>query len=528
MRSRWIIAVATFAILTAIAVATWIVADRNAVIRSVGDRTGALARMIAAHGGAAINDASLIVEAVADDVAAWDLKDRRQGQRIYDRLHTLLGRSPQLSSAWIVDASGVSRLDTWEYPSKPYSAADRKYFKRHLAGAANPVIAGDEVPGVVTGQERFTFSEALRSADGGIHAIIVVAIYRRPLDILYGEAATWPQARAGLYNSSGDTLARLSAQFQASPEFVAKMAERVAEKASGTALLDDRGAPRILGWQRVAQFPDVYATSSQTVSAALAEWRTRSLLLAAVASVAVVAFALFGWMSVRSSEARRAAFLNEMAGREAHHRVKNSLHLLVSMIGLLNRKADPQSQATLGKIARQIRTIADAHDLLQRTSATGYIDLCGLLAQLCESLQLGFSGAVAFTGDNGWTLEAKKAMSAAVVCNELAMNALKHAASAVTVDCRRGDGILTVTVADDGPGLPPDFAMPAKDRFGLRTALLLAQSMGGALTATNGADGGATFRLTIPLSAGDVREGGDGSGTAPRPSRHASVRTMLP
>ncbi|HTI85047.1 MAG TPA: sensor histidine kinase [Alphaproteobacteria bacterium] len=503
MRTTLRAAVAIFAILTLGSVAAWIVTDRAATLRSVEERTQSLARMISAHGDSALNDGNLIVSAVEGDVRRWDLRNETEGSRIYENLRALVVRSPLVAAAWIVDAGGTSRLNTWHYPSEPYSARDREYFRRHIAGAHSPVIAGDSTPGYVSGQKRFTYSRALLNSDGSLHAIIVVAILSNALDTLYREAANWPDARAGLYQGYGETLVELKSQTPASNRYINDVVEQIKPSHSGSALIADGGVPRIVSWQRSRVYPDLYATSSQSVGAALAGWTTRSLVLGAIAVIANVAFALFVWMSDRATVARETAKLNDIATREAHHRVKNSLQLIVAMVGLQSRTAAGHEREMLDHIGHQIRAVADAHQLLETSRSAGHIRVFALLRQICEYLRMEFRGEIGFIAGTGPELDAHKATSIAVILNEIVTNALKHAERTVEIACDSDATGLTVTVSDDGPGLPADFTMHNKERFGLRAALLLTTSIQGELTAGSRDRGGAQFRLFVPAAAGD-------------------------
>ena len=234
--------------------------DRDETLRVVGERTASMSRMIMAHGDAAADGAMQIINSISPIVAAWDLEESSTGRTIAARFKEMADSSTLISSAWVVDARGTNIVDSWGYPAKPVTAAQRPYFKAHVAGAADPVIMGDEVPGSVTGRERFTFSSAVRNADGSLKAIVVVGIYKSIFDTLYKEAVTWPGARAGLYTITGDALASIGTSAAASPAYVQAVRRDAVEKQSGTELIAVEPEERIVSWQR-----------SQSTSAALCD-----------------------------------------------------------------------------------------------------------------------------------------------------------------------------------------------------------------------------------------------------------------
>ena len=211
---HFILAMATLA-------AVSITRDRAAVIHAVQERTQSMARLIMAHAEGALEDANKIVAGLDGQVRAWDLNEPQEGQRLFALLQELLAGSPQISSAWIMDAKGSNRLDSWTYPPKPIDGSERPYFKAHLAGSPEPVILGDPKPGSITGRQRFTFSRSQRNPDGSLHAVLVVGIFNDYFDQLYAEVASWARARAGLYSFNGGVLGRLQSPARASPEFIA-------------------------------------------------------------------------------------------------------------------------------------------------------------------------------------------------------------------------------------------------------------------------------------------------------------------
>lgn len=491
--------IAVVGLIIAAAVTAYAISDRTATLEDVQERTLSIARVISAHGDAAIGAAETIAAQVDDVNRGMGPSRSCCRVEIFDRLRRLVASSPHVSSAWVLDGNGVRCLDTATFPPEPFDASHSPYFERHQQGAKDPVITGD-------GEWRFTFSRSLRNPDGTLRSIITVGLYSEQFSAIYQEAAAWPGARAGLYSLDGDVLARLEMLERALPEFTHVLHSNVAASPSGSAFIMDRGVLKLASWQRSTRFPDLYASSSQTASAALAKWRNRTLVVAGMASLVFLGLALLAWASVRMAEAESAAKFNELAIREVHHRVKNALQLLVSMIGLRSRKLnDPEARLQLEYMAAQIRAIADVQDLLQNSSGLDQVDPCALLRRLCEQLQKSYAGEIRFSGNDGGVIDNVKATSMVVITNELVTNAIKNSHDLVEVTCEAGSTSVAVTVVDDRQGLPADFDIRRKEGFGLRTAFMMAENTNASLAAANGAQKGAIFRLEIPVGHSSPR-----------------------
>jgi two-component sensor histidine kinase len=375
----------------------------------------------------------------------------------------------------------------------------RGYFRKHKDGHRAILVGGDAQVGMVSGKERFTVSSAQFDAAGKLRSIIVVGIYADAFNTLYEEVATWPGARAGFYTVGGELLARLKNVPRATPQFIAKLEQNVRTLAFGTAEMDEEGGRRLVSWQRSFVHPDLFASASQVIAIALADWWRRTLTTAAIGLMAICLFGLLAWTSLRAGEARQAARVNEMAVREVHHRVKNALQLMVSMIGLrLNHISDPRTRVELEEVSTKIRAIADVQDLLQSATTLDVIDPGALIGRLCAQLQKGYGGQIHYRGEDGHAINAVTATSLAIIANELVTNAMKHGHGTIEVQCDIGRHKIDLAVSDNGPGLPENFDVNGNDRFGLRIAKTMADSIGGRLTASNGSGRGATFRLELP------------------------------
>lgn len=179
--------------------------------------------------------------------------------------------------------------------------------------------------------------------------------------------------------------------------------------------------------------------------------------------------------------------------QEMHHRIKNNLQSIASLLELEMLERCPSSVARdcLQKSVNRIKSIAAVHQLLSVhcTSLTNIKDLARTLAAITTRSLVEPGKEVNFSiqGPDIY-LGSQKATALALVLNELLSNAVKHGfvrrpRGSIEITFSADTRGITVVVKDDGVGLPPDFKMEASANLGLQIASNLAQSdLGGSLS----------------------------------------------
>jgi two-component sensor histidine kinase len=185
-----------------------------------------------------------------------------------------------------------------------------------------------------------------------------------------------------------------------------------------------------------------------------------------------------------------AMAMKDMLLRETHHRVKNSLQIISAMLSLQERMAgSAELRSSLNDAAARIRTVASLHEQLHRAQSTTAVEISAYLSSLCKDLAAtvdGSSIAVEFSGDTMWIAN-ERAISIALIVNELTTNALKYAYpeghGIVRVSCSMvGGDRLRVVVEDEGIGLPEDFDARQSESLGMLMAQTMARQLGGEIT----------------------------------------------
>ena len=154
--------------------------------------------------------------------------------------------------------------------------------------------------------------------------------------------------------------------------------------------------------------------------------------------------------------------------REIHHRVKNNLQTISSLLRLQGRRlASEEARDALEESVRRIAAIAVVHETLAQ-GTDGEVAFDEIVRPLVDVVEEGLSSPLrpvefVVEGDAG-VLPARVTTTLAVVVTELLQNAVEHAfhgrkAGRVSVVLGRGSHGLLVEVADDGTGLPEDFTV---------------------------------------------------------------------
>jgi two-component sensor histidine kinase len=222
--------------------------------------------------------------------------------------------------------------------------------------------------------------------------------------------------------------------------------------------------------------------------------------------------ALVHWMQVANRQlaqerelSRSLADTRELLFRELQHRVSNNLQVAAGLLSLQKRTLDdPKGKAALDEATRRLALIGRISRQIYDPSGLAQ-PLLPFLDDLCQGV-IDASGrddlALEVKGDDQLRLHPDAAIPTALVVAEAVANAIEHGFRdgrigriAVDVSLRSGGG-ATVTVQDDGHGLPDGFVQGENTSLGLRIATTLASGQGGRFHLEQRS--GALATLTLP------------------------------
>lgn len=231
--------------------------------------------------------------------------------------------------------------------------------------------------------------------------------------------------------------------------------------------------------------------------------------LATVSTLANLAWDIV--LRKRAEEALRHSLEEkEVLLREVHHRVKNNMAAIIGLFDMQRQTiSDVSARATLDELGFRVRAMSLVHEKLYRSESLSRIDFQEYCQSLLSHLHLSLGSP-----QIQYRIEAREAaipLDLAVPCgmiiNELATNALKYAFPAerrqpglppclIRVVLRQAADTLVLTVADNGIGLPIDFAWSNVTSLGLTLVRMLGMHQLGGTYEVEGL-GGTSFTLTF-------------------------------
>ena len=194
--------------------------------------------------------------------------------------------------------------------------------------------------------------------------------------------------------------------------------------------------------------------------------------------------------------------------KEIHHRVKNNLQIVSSLLRLQSgRVSSASTRAALLDMEGRIHSMALIHEHLYRADNLAAVDLAAYLRHLCNHL---FRILVLTPGTvklhlelSHVVLEIDQAIPCGLLVNELVSNALKHAFPDgrsgelwVLLEPLADDTAWHLRVSDNGVGLPPDFDLQHISSLGLKLVSDLSRQLGAQLSLGSGP--GAVLEVLCP------------------------------
>jgi PAS domain S-box-containing protein len=208
----------------------------------------------------------------------------------------------------------------------------------------------------------------------------------------------------------------------------------------------------------------------------------------------------------RTAELRESLREGDMLLREIHHRVKNNLQVISSLLQLqTNAARDDAVRRVLRESQNRITAMALVHQLLYRSKEVARVEFGEYLRNLADRLVEAYSvrpDRISLAVDAEVIhVDLDTAIPCGLIINELVANALEHAFPAgrrghILITLTREPDVIALAVSDDGIGLPLDIRVDAPTTFGLSIVRTLARQLEGTIASLPGP--GTTIQVSFP------------------------------
>lgn len=216
-----------------------------------------------------------------------------------------------------------------------------------------------------------------------------------------------------------------------------------------------------------------------------------------------------------TAESAMAASLQEkeILLREVHHRVKNNLQIISSLLSLqAENTTEPAAREGFLESRQRVASMALVHEKLYQANDFAQVDMGQFARELigqhtCTSDRCGI---VSVSEENGsFPLSINQAIPCGLMLNELTSNIIRHAfpdrcSGTMGVSMSRQDRRIELVVEDDGVGLPESFSTNPPATLGLRLIHALTHQLHGVVSFESAGGKGMRCTIRFPMSASAI------------------------
>ena len=198
----------------------------------------------------------------------------------------------------------------------------------------------------------------------------------------------------------------------------------------------------------------------------------------------------------------------EVLLKEIHHRVKNNLQVISSLLSMQSMKIDEPAALQMFQDSRdRVRTMALIHEKLYQSENLSRVDFADYIRTMSRELSFlyEYRETVRFEFDvDEVMIGIDKAVPCGLIINELLTNALKYAFSddrsgTISLRLKREGDFIRLEIADDGVGLPAETDLEQSGTLGLQLVTILAGQLSARITLDR--DSGTRYIIRFPDSA---------------------------
>ncbi len=429
-----------------------------------------------------------------------------QSTRNIANIEEAVGDLPRGFQYSVYDETGELRLSSTK-GATGVNVSDREYFQE-LKGGQGSVIS-PLLEERLSGVQMFVVARAIVRS-GEFRGVASIGIPAARMAEFWSTMSLGPFSSVSVVRADGWLIARFpppraAMNLKETPVFSTPGAESGVYH-SGASPADGRS--RIVGFWRVEEAPAI-AIAGIERGQALAIFR-RNLVGGTLIGAPLLAILGWGLLATarlqRAGEARRRDLersleRNRFLLREIHHRIKNNLQTVASLVRLQPLPADARKS-----IAGRIGAMVAVHEQIYQNDEFGVVSVEPYLRRLVDEIREGSDHEVEVDLDmEPLTIDRDKALPLGLLVNEVVSNAFRHAfdrtdGGRVRISLSAGDGNdARLQISDNGGGFDP---AEAPKNMGSKLVAAFAGQLGGKVTVDTSGQG-TTFVLDFPLGDQD-------------------------
>lgn len=230
------------------------------------------------------------------------------------------------------------------------------------------------------------------------------------------------------------------------------------------------------------------------------------LILASAYRLSVQRKRANGLLAEKNAQIQQALEDKETLLKEIHHRVKNNLQIISSLLSLQSRRLeDPKALEAIQDGQNRVQSMALIHENLYQDANFVKVDATVYIDQLIENLIRSYNirpQNIRFVKKiDALQMDVDTLIPLGLILNELISNVLKYAfqekeTGQVNLSLQETDQGLQLHIADNGPGMPTDFAPQSLKSLGYRLIQSFTKKLNGTLRTWN--DQGANIEIVFP------------------------------
>lgn len=537
------ISLATFGVLLILlAAGGWWGFQRH--VADVHSGTDGVARLLANQTARSFEATDLALLRLVDVASVVDWSDPLSTQSVESEVVALRFRLPFISRVFVVGPQGRVRASTLGEAAHSIDVSQREYFQAMRDGHTDLFISS-RVQSLADGEPVVLLARRIGRPDGSFGGVAVISFLTNDLKQFFSGLSVRYASVMVILGPDGKLLVR-------EPEARGGIGNSVEELLlTAMSISDSEGLSwgqvetedRYWAYRRAGTFPVTVA-----VGASLEAMRTAWLgyvtpyagfVLSALAALGTLMFVAYRHAGLEDAYRRRLAETNtelerrvgertsDLEGlntrlrgaleerdvllREIHHRVKNNMQVIASLLSIQSNSVNPELRPYFHDNMQRIRAMARIHESLYASDNLSQVDFGSYLASLCGDLKHSFGAGDRVTVEIAGphlSFPIDTATPLGLLLSEVISNSLKHgyhgdARGRIQIDIETTDAATTFQVLDDGAGIPPDLDLATERSMGLRLVRILAQQLGATYAYERPEAGGTLFRLALPRTGGN-------------------------